>query len=272
MTEDEAFVRAIVDSPGDDTPRLVYADWLDDHSDPRGRYLRHELEWAKPWKRGTPPGWSDPVPGKDITVWEQEVWNGLEEMRGRAAGLDPVWVARVSRPPAGVCCDHLEFRKPGPQLTIADVVTGETRIGHRFPPALTAFLLNYNGGEPSPDRLVYRISDADGWDWVGIDSFGQLRPAAEAGTPAPGEVVWTLEALRDEVIAWREDDPAAEAVARSYLVPGRYAGYCFLLMQPSGQEAGAMFGLDPDDEEQAQRPLAPSLPELLARIITNTLF
>jgi uncharacterized protein (TIGR02996 family) len=39
MTEDEAFIRAVVDRPGDDTARLVYADWLDERSDPRGAYL-----------------------------------------------------------------------------------------------------------------------------------------------------------------------------------------------------------------------------------------
>ena len=33
MSEDEAFIRTIVDTPGDDLPRLVYADWLDE----RGR-------------------------------------------------------------------------------------------------------------------------------------------------------------------------------------------------------------------------------------------
>jgi uncharacterized protein (TIGR02996 family) len=33
MTEDESFIRAIVDTPGDDTARLVYADWLDDRDD-----------------------------------------------------------------------------------------------------------------------------------------------------------------------------------------------------------------------------------------------
>src|SRR5262249_19542994 len=27
VSEDEAFIRAVVDGPGDDTPRLVYADW-----------------------------------------------------------------------------------------------------------------------------------------------------------------------------------------------------------------------------------------------------
>ena len=48
MTEDEAFVRAVVDGPGDDTPRLVYADWLDDRNDPRCAYLRAEAEWFAP--------------------------------------------------------------------------------------------------------------------------------------------------------------------------------------------------------------------------------
>lgn len=42
MSEDEAFIRAIVDNPGDDTARLVYADWLDERNDPRGPYLRAE--------------------------------------------------------------------------------------------------------------------------------------------------------------------------------------------------------------------------------------
>lgn len=37
---EEAFLAAVVAAPGDDTARLVYADWLDEHDDPRGKYLR----------------------------------------------------------------------------------------------------------------------------------------------------------------------------------------------------------------------------------------
>jgi uncharacterized protein (TIGR02996 family) len=40
MNEDEGFVRAIRDDPDDAALRLVYADWLDERSDPRGEYLR----------------------------------------------------------------------------------------------------------------------------------------------------------------------------------------------------------------------------------------
>src|SRR5262245_22353652 len=33
MTEHDALLRAICESPADDTARLVFADWLDDHAD-----------------------------------------------------------------------------------------------------------------------------------------------------------------------------------------------------------------------------------------------
>ncbi len=32
MTHDEAFLQAIIDDPADDTPRLIYADWLDENA------------------------------------------------------------------------------------------------------------------------------------------------------------------------------------------------------------------------------------------------
>jgi uncharacterized protein (TIGR02996 family) len=40
MTHEEAFLQAILDSPDDDTPRLVYADWLEEQGDQRARTVR----------------------------------------------------------------------------------------------------------------------------------------------------------------------------------------------------------------------------------------
>jgi uncharacterized protein (TIGR02996 family) len=40
MTEDEPFLRALLANPDDRVSRLVYADWLDEHADPRTEYLR----------------------------------------------------------------------------------------------------------------------------------------------------------------------------------------------------------------------------------------
>ena len=51
MTRDEAFLRAILDDPEDDTPRLVYADWLEEHGQPeRAEFIRTQITLA-----GLPP-------------------------------------------------------------------------------------------------------------------------------------------------------------------------------------------------------------------------
>ncbi|HEY1191083.1 MAG TPA: TIGR02996 domain-containing protein, partial [Gemmata sp.] len=44
--EEAAFVAALVARPEDDTARLVFADWLDERSDPRGAWLRDSALWA----------------------------------------------------------------------------------------------------------------------------------------------------------------------------------------------------------------------------------
>jgi uncharacterized protein (TIGR02996 family) len=43
MTDHVAFLRAILDEPADDLPRLVYADWLEEHSDPRADFIRGQI-------------------------------------------------------------------------------------------------------------------------------------------------------------------------------------------------------------------------------------
>ncbi|VTT99196.1 unnamed protein product [Gemmataceae bacterium] len=42
--EDKAFVRAILNSPADLTGWLAYADWLDEHEDPRATFIRLEVK------------------------------------------------------------------------------------------------------------------------------------------------------------------------------------------------------------------------------------
>jgi uncharacterized protein (TIGR02996 family) len=46
MTNDEALLQAIIEDPENDTPRLIYADWLEERGDPRAAYLRAEVELA----------------------------------------------------------------------------------------------------------------------------------------------------------------------------------------------------------------------------------
>jgi uncharacterized protein (TIGR02996 family) len=45
---DEAFLQAIIESPDDDTPRLVYADWLEEHGQAeRAAFIRVQCELAR---------------------------------------------------------------------------------------------------------------------------------------------------------------------------------------------------------------------------------
>jgi uncharacterized protein (TIGR02996 family) len=125
VSEDDALLRTVIDRPGDDTARLVYADWLDERDDPRGPFLRAEVEWARTRSEG-------------------------RALRARVTNLDPVWVARVSRPPIGVCCDHFTFTDCGPRQTPDSIDTAEALLGCTLPVPFRAFLLNYNAGRVVP--------------------------------------------------------------------------------------------------------------------------
>jgi uncharacterized protein (TIGR02996 family) len=140
--EEAGFIRVILDSSHDDSPRLVYADWREERADPRSDFLSAELEWVKPWRKGRRPPCSP-------TLLEQ------------AGGLDPEWVARVSRPPLGVCCTHVKFTDartpPGP----ADLKEFERDAGFRIP---VQFPPNWSG------------SARAGWCCIQHGHLGRMRP------------------------------------------------------------------------------------------------
>ncbi len=47
MTLDESFLAAILADPSDETPRLIYADWLEERGDSRGEFIRIQCALAK---------------------------------------------------------------------------------------------------------------------------------------------------------------------------------------------------------------------------------
>ena len=52
MNDRHAFLRAIKDNPDDDTPRLVYADWLEEHGEPeRAELIRVQIELPRLWEK-----------------------------------------------------------------------------------------------------------------------------------------------------------------------------------------------------------------------------
>lgn len=266
--DDESFVREIVGSPGDDTPRLVYADWLDDRDDPRGTYLRAELEWAQPWKTGYPPGWGPRPEGRGLPQWADDHWSGLDQLETAASDIDRVWVARVSRPPAGVCCDHVRFAQR-PPLTDAHVNRAESHYGRPFPHELRAFLLNYNGGTPSRRQVVIRSTSEEGaWDRLTVASFAWVRGTPGPETGGPHEEL--LDALRDDLEYFETelDGFTVPNVATDYVPIGQVHSNSLLLMRLADPPTREVFVLFMEDAG-APEPLTRSLPELLARIVTD---
>src|SRR5262249_26258167 len=42
-----AFLRAVIEAPDDDAPRLMFADWLEERGDVRGEFIRVQCELAR---------------------------------------------------------------------------------------------------------------------------------------------------------------------------------------------------------------------------------
>lgn len=47
MTHEEAFLQAVLEAPDDDTPRLMYADWLSERGNARGEFIRIQIEMER---------------------------------------------------------------------------------------------------------------------------------------------------------------------------------------------------------------------------------
>lgn len=75
MTDEDAFLAAVLDRPDDGTPRLVYADWLDDHGgeagEHRAKMIRGMLDPAGPQRwRTTFPEIADIIHGdRRFSLW-----------------------------------------------------------------------------------------------------------------------------------------------------------------------------------------------------------
>ncbi|HEY7427857.1 MAG TPA: TIGR02996 domain-containing protein [Gemmataceae bacterium] len=70
MTHDEAFIQAIREAPHDDTPRLIYADWLEEHGQAdRADFIRIQCQLTR---------MTDPHPG---------LFSGFFSLKAREEGL-----------------------------------------------------------------------------------------------------------------------------------------------------------------------------------------
>lgn len=92
--DDRAFLRGIMSNPAELTAWLVYADWLDEHDDPRAEFLRLEVKRL----------------AHDTSQTERfGIVARLEELR---SALDPDWVAIFDRPRVENCDKLFAFKCP----------------------------------------------------------------------------------------------------------------------------------------------------------------
>src|SRR5262249_52100640 len=110
MSAHDGFLRSIIEELDDDTPRLVYADWLDDHDDPaRAELIRVQCSLAR---------MADEDPRRhDLRRREQE----LLRQHGRPwvegwAGLVHAWVYRRG------CIEGVQMRRESSRAEILAVL------------------------------------------------------------------------------------------------------------------------------------------------------
>jgi uncharacterized protein (TIGR02996 family) len=94
MSTDQGFRRALAVHPNDIQTRLVYADWLDDQSDPRGEFLRLEIELSM-------------LAPDDVRRWSIE-----ERLRELQATFEPGWLAALDRTSIENCQWRFAFQCP----------------------------------------------------------------------------------------------------------------------------------------------------------------
>ena len=116
-------LRAIIDNPDDDTARLVYADWLDEHDDPtRAEFVRLQCRLAERMQREAVPG-TDPDQQREFQLRAQMGERWLAELPAvRGVRWNGFWRGFADR--VGRQHDDARARRG------ESVVRGPGRVGH----------------------------------------------------------------------------------------------------------------------------------------------
>src|SRR5436309_1145138 len=124
MTPDDAFLKATLANPDDDTPRLVYADWLTDRDDPRGEFIALQCLLART-EEADPRRPSLEARERQLLVRHQEQWLGalrplLSRWVFRRGFLDGVAVPARTLAEAGAFTRPATVRRVEADLAGAD--------------------------------------------------------------------------------------------------------------------------------------------------------
>src|SRR5262245_34901242 len=120
MAEREALLRAIRESPDEDAPRLVYADWLDEHGEAaRAELIRVQCELAR-LAEGDPPAEGLRNREQSLLRKHERVWrNTLPDWTAQAR-FERGFLGRVEATPAELerDGDALWWREPVSALSL----------------------------------------------------------------------------------------------------------------------------------------------------------
>lgn len=87
-----SFIREIMFDVTDDTPRMIYADWLDERNDSRSEFLRLDLMLGQ-------------VAETDMQYEKLQMQRSMLIKQ-----LDPQWVSLLARSPIELCPQKVEFK------------------------------------------------------------------------------------------------------------------------------------------------------------------
>jgi uncharacterized protein (TIGR02996 family) len=193
MSVEDAFLKAIDEDPEDEAPRLIYADWLEEHGDPRAEFLRTELAILNKSQSVAHPA--------ALEVRRRELLKAL----------DPEWVALVRRLPLDPI-DELRRVLPPPKRPLNAVgnwAEVEQELGLRLPSDYKAFLSSYGSGTAGCIEIVSPLGltqDVREWwaNWSGL--IGDLAEYEEVPYPVfpePGGLL-PFGTLGDvDLLTWR---------------------------------------------------------------------
>lgn len=207
MHDEDGFLAAILQTPADDTARLVFADWLDEQDDPtfkrKAEFIRLELRIAN-------------EPTDDYTSL-------FVQLHRLAAQLDPDWLVLVSRPRIEGCELRTDRECPTLWSRLAPTADphvrtcGECRRTVRYCHALPeANIRRWRNDRSVVSLAVVRRTDELGWQVLPqAEVDRRLKERAEENTAAR-EREEELERIRAEANrdAVVDGDPAVRRGGR----------------------------------------------------------
>jgi uncharacterized protein (TIGR02996 family) len=197
--DEPAFLRAICAAPDDMAPRLVYADWLDERSDPRTEFVRVQVRL------------------RELSYLDPEYESLHVRERGLRLVFPPEWLARLD-PPVWCVVGNIVNERPAKHGGIAR----GTRL---FGPNTKIYLASIRNAsallDPAPNRHQYievvgRGRQGRRWTWrlvgVAMTKNWRIRLIADPALVLLREARWPGFGLRPRSFNPPEGATPAEAI------------------------------------------------------------